>query len=390
MKMDFIANPNPSSKTRFSSHHIRSLDGLRGVAFLLVFFRHYGISSHQNLLFVKIVTYVCMVGWVGVDLFFVLSGFLITGILLDTRARPGYFVNFYARRALRIFPLYYTVLGVLFVLTPWLHLEWHRGHLAYLFYAGNIAYNLNPDLAQVRPAVSFLHLWSLAVEEQFYLVWPLMIMLTASRQRLARICGYLSLGGLALRICLLLSMPHGDAYEWCYAELPTHMDGLLFGALAAICVRTLPLEGTLRLARKILPYALVTVGVVLAWGGPDFHSTSMIVVGFPVLAALFACICLLALEPGSPANRFGNLSVLRFIGRYSYGMYVYHILFWPMLSWMQPWLQIRLQSVVLGGVCFTLLMLLGTMSLAIASYELYEKQWLRLKNRFAYEKGQPA
>jgi peptidoglycan/LPS O-acetylase OafA/YrhL len=385
MKMDFIAN----SKTRLSSHHIRSLDGLRGVAFLLVFFRHYGISSHQGTSGMRIVTSICSGGWVGVDLFFVLSGFLITGILLDTRGCPGYFANFYARRALRIFPLYYTVLGILFVLTPWLHLEWHKGHLAYLFYAGNIAYNLNPDLAQVRPAVSFLHLWSLAVEEQFYLVWPLVVMLTASRQRLARICGYLSLAGLALRICLLVSMPHGDAYEWSYAELPTHMDGLLFGALAAICIRTLTSERTLRLVRKVLPCALLVMGFVLVRGGPDFHSTPMIVVGFPALAAVFACICLLALEPGSLMNRFGNLSALRFIGRYSYGMYVYHILFWPALSWMQPWLQIRLHSLVLGGVCFTLLMLGGTMALAVASYELYEKQWLRLKSRFAYDKPQP-
>jgi peptidoglycan/LPS O-acetylase OafA/YrhL len=302
---------------------------------------------------------------------------------------PGYFANFYARRALRIFPLYYTVLGILFVLTPWLHLEWHKGHLAYLFYAGNIAYNLNPDLAQVRPAVSFLHLWSLAVEEQFYLVWPLVVMLTASRQRLARICGYLSLTGLALRICLLVSMPHGSAYEWSYAELPTHMDGLLFGALAAICIRTLTLERTLRLVRKVLPCALLVMGFVLIQGGPDFHSTPMIVVGFPALAAVFACICLLALEPGSLMNQFGSLSALRFIGRYSYGMYVYHILFWPALSWMQPWLQIRLHSLGLGGVCFTLLMLGGTMVLAVASYELYEKQWLRLKSRFAYDKPQP-
>ncbi|MEO6805803.1 MAG: acyltransferase [Edaphobacter sp.] len=383
--MDFIANP----KTRLSSHHIRSLDGLRGVAFLLVFFRHYGISSHQGSWWIKIVTSICSVGWAGVDLFFVLSGFLITGILLDTRGHPGYFSNFYARRALRIFPLYYTVMGVLFALTPWLHLEWHKGHLAYLFYAGNIAYYLNPDLAQVRPAVSFLHLWSLAVEEQFYLVWPLVVMLAASPQRLAKICGYLSLGGLALRICLLASMPHGNAYEWSYAELPTHMDGLLFGALAAICIRTFPLDRTLQLVRKILPGALIVMGFVLVRGGPDFHSTPMILAGFPALAAVFACLCLLALRPGSFANRFGSLSALRFIGRYSYGMYVYHILFWPGLSWIQPWLQVRLHSIVLGGVCFTLLMLGGTMALAVASYELYEKQWLRLKSRFAYDKSQP-
>ncbi|MGH9596177.1 MAG: acyltransferase family protein, partial [Edaphobacter sp.] len=197
------------------------------------------------------------------------------------------------------------------------------------------------------------------------------------------------LGGLAIRICLLVSMPHGNAYEWCYAELPTHMDGLLFGALAAICIRTLTLERTLRLVRKILPGTVLVMGLVLVRGGPDFHSTPMILVGFPALAAVSACICLLALEPGSFTNRFGSLSALRFIGRYSYGMYVYHILFWPGLSWIQPWLQVRLHSIVLGGVCFTLLMLGGTMVLAVASYELYEKQWLKLKNRFAYDKSQP-
>jgi peptidoglycan/LPS O-acetylase OafA/YrhL len=186
-----------------------------------------------------------------------------------------------------------------------------------------------------------------------------------------------------------MSMPHGNAYEWCYAELPTHMDGLLFGALAAICIRTLTVERTLWLVHRILPCALLVLGFVLVRGGPDFHSIPMIVVGFPALAAVFACICLLALEPKSLASRFGSLSALRFIGRYSYGMYVYHILFWPGLTWMQSWLQVRFHSVVLGGVCFTLLMLGGTIVLAVASYELYEKQWLRLKSRFAYDKSQP-
>jgi peptidoglycan/LPS O-acetylase OafA/YrhL len=316
----------------------------------------------------------------------VLSGFLITGILLDTREQARYFTNFYARRALRIFPLYYTVLAILLILTPWLHLQWYRGHLAYLFYAGNIAFNLNPDLAQVRPAVSLLHLWSLAVEEQFYLIWPLVVMLISNRKRLVWICGGLSLGGLALRICLLLWLPRGDAYEWCYAQLPTHMDGLLSGALAAIWIRMMPLEQVLEGARKILPYALVVTGSVIVFSGIDFHSVGMIVIGFPALAITFGCFVLLALRPASFVNRFGNVRMLRFIGRYSYGMYVYHILFWLGLAWVQRWLQGKLHSTVLGGVSFTLLMLGGTLVMSIVSYELYEKQWLRLKKRFAYER----
>jgi peptidoglycan/LPS O-acetylase OafA/YrhL len=355
----------------------------------MVFFRHYGMTSHATNIWLKSASLICFGGWMGVDLFFVLSGFLITGILLDTRELPTYFRNFYARRALRIFPLYYTVLAVLFVLTPWLHLQWHKGHWAYAFYAGNVAYSLNPSLSSVQPYVSFLHLWSLAIEEQFYLVWPFVVMMVANRRRLAWICGGLSACGLILRVGLLVWLPRGDAYEWCYAQLPTHMDGLLYGALGAIIVRALPLELALSWGRRVVPFAFGTLILVIAFGGIDFHSVLMIVLGFPALAATFACTVLFALRSGSVVNRIGNLSMLRFVGRYSYGMYVYHILFWPWLARMQPWLQAHLHSVVLGGVCFTLLMLGGTIVVAVASYELYEKPWLRLKRLFAYEKREP-
>jgi len=354
----------------------------------MVFFRHYGMTSHLNHPWARFIFSVCFGGWMGVDLFFVLSGFLITGILLDTRELPGYFTKFYARRALRIFPLYYTVLAVLFVLTPYLHLQWHTGHLAYLFYAGNIAYILNENLATVQPSVSLLHLWSLAVEEQFYLAWPLVVMMVGSRRRLAWICGGLSVCGLILRVVLLLWLPRESAYEWCYAQLPTHMDGLLYGALAAIGVRAIPLDRVLRGVRRGLPFAVVTLLAVITAGGSDFHSLPMTLLGFPALAATFAGVVLLALKPGSLVNTVGMQRGLRFVGRYSYGMYVYHILFWPGLSWIQPWLQARL-GLVVGGISFVLLMLAGTMLAAVASYELYEKQWLRLKGRFAYQRTSP-
>jgi peptidoglycan/LPS O-acetylase OafA/YrhL len=164
------------------------------------------------------------------------------------------------------------------------------------------------------------------------------------------------------------------------------MDGMLYGALAAIWIRTAPLELALRRARKILPFALGTLGLVIAVGGIDFHSISMMVLGFPALAATFGCLVLLALQDESLVNGFGKIRALRFIGSYSYGMYVYHILFWLGLAWIQRWLQIRLHSTVLGGLSFVRLMFGGTLVLSVASYELYEKQWLRLKRRFAYEK----
>ncbi|CAN5426650.1 hypothetical protein BH10ACI4_BH10ACI4_22060 [soil metagenome] len=91
---------------RVSSRHFTSLDGFRGIAFLMVFVRHYALSSHAHSRAMSLAGIVGQAGWMGVDLFFTLSGFLITGILLDTRDHPRYFRNFYARRALRIFPLY--------------------------------------------------------------------------------------------------------------------------------------------------------------------------------------------------------------------------------------------------------------------------------------------
>jgi peptidoglycan/LPS O-acetylase OafA/YrhL len=373
----------------FSNRHIRSLDGLRGVAILLVFFRHFGLTSHATARWVKVIAAVSYGGWMGVDLFFVLSGFLITGILLDTRENPRYFTNFYMRRALRIFPVYYTVLGVLLLLTPLLRLEWHWGHAAYWIYLGNVAYNLKPSLSVLRPAVSFVHLWSLAVEEQFYLVWPLVVMVVSSRRRLAYVCGWLSVGGLVLRLSLLAFLPRGIAYEWCYFQLPTHMDGLLYGAVAAIWVRSMALEQAMRWARRILPFALAALALVVGFNGFDFHSFAMITAGFPALAATFGCVVLLALKPGSILYRCSDLKGLRFVGRYSYGMYLFHILFLPGLVWMQPWLQGRLHSVVLGGIGFVLLMFGGTLGTAVLSYEVYEKQWLRLKGRFAYQKQTP-
>ena len=108
-------------------------------------------------------------GWSGVDLFFVLSGFLITGILFDTQDDPAYYKKFYVRRSLRIFPIYYIFLAV-YGLFAFLHLDghFHLGHIAFLFYLGYPAILLRPALQSVSPSVHFDHLWSLCAEEQFY------------------------------------------------------------------------------------------------------------------------------------------------------------------------------------------------------------------------------
>ncbi len=323
-------------------------------------------------------------GWMGVDLFFVLSGFLITGILLDTRNQHHYFRNFYARRTLRIFPLYYGLFLLLFLLTPIIHLQWRPGHIAYLFYAGNIAYNLDPTISQIKPAVEMLHFWSLAVEEQFYLIWPLLILLIPTRKALVRTCLGLSAFGLLLR-CLLVHWSLGRGSEWAYAELPTHMDGLLAGSLAAIWFRAIPLQTIVGRVRWVLPAAAIALAGIIAYSrSGNFSSTGMTTLGYPILATFFVCVLLLALKPGTPASRLGSAPILRFFGKYSYGMYIFHFVFNSATARFQPVLQAHLHSIVLGGLAYVGLVFLGTILVSVLSYNLYEKHWLRMKSKFRY------
>jgi peptidoglycan/LPS O-acetylase OafA/YrhL len=367
---------------RPSARHISSLDGFRGIAFLLVFVRHYSLTSHMTSWVAKTAMNIGQGGWIGVDLFFALSGFLITGILLDTRSREGYFRFFFARRALRIFPLYYGVAVILLLLTPVLHLHWQRGQLAYLFYCGNIAAGLNSSLTIVRPAVSLLHLWSLAVEEQFYLLWPFVIFLIPRLRHLAYTCAALSVVALLLRLVLLTKLTATSGEEWSYNLLFTHMDGLLLGSLGAIWVRARPLDSIVPVVRKISVVSFLALIVVFYFSGSDFHALPLTILGYPLLAAMFTSLLLQALERGSLAARLGNLRILRFFGKYSYGLYVYHYLLSPLTAGTQSWFQVKLHSRLLGGLTYVCVVFLATTVVAMLSFQLYEKQWLKLK-RFA-------
>jgi len=151
-----------------------AVDGLRGVAILVVFFYHYAgsLGAHATSLSLRVVGFAFGMGWTGVDLFFVLSGFLITGILYDTRDDEGYYTKFYYRRALRIFPLYFFIVLVLIACTRLIGAQWRPSHLFFLVYLGYPAALIWPSLTQFSPVVQITHVWSLSVEEQFYTLWP--------------------------------------------------------------------------------------------------------------------------------------------------------------------------------------------------------------------------
>ena len=151
-----------------------ALDGLRGIAILAVFFYHYaaGLADRAPSGALHALGMIFAFGWSGVDLFFVLSGFLITGILYDTQSDPHYYRSFYGRRVLRIFPPFYLLALIYLLLTPLVGAHWRLIHISYLLYLGFPFALIWPSLMQISPLVLTAHLWSLCAEEQFYLLWP--------------------------------------------------------------------------------------------------------------------------------------------------------------------------------------------------------------------------
>src|SRR5882762_4814287 len=204
------------------------LDGLRGIAILLVMVYHfwfYGFAFGRQTILERMYSHTAGVGWIGVDLFFVLSGFLITGILYDSRNDPHYYRVFYARRTIRIFPLYYAFLALFCGIVPmalgFLHhpevAPSHDSTTAKLFVW---SYTLNwyegfKGFSIV--SASLQHFWSLSIEEQFYLAWPFLV-LTLTRRRLLSLCGVLVLLAFVLRAVLLRLQLTDAAYAWTFCR----------------------------------------------------------------------------------------------------------------------------------------------------------------------------
>lgn len=361
---------------------LTSLDGWRGVAILLVFVRHYFLTTQVHQPWIRAAMGVASAGWIGVDLFFVLSGFLITGILLDTRGHKSYFRNFYARRTLRIFPLYYGVLLLALALTPFLHLQWRPADVTHFLYVGNIAVQFDPSLMGIKPWINLDALWSLAVEEQFYMLWPLAVLWIADRRPLRWIAGLMGIA-LLLRVGMLVLLPVGHAFEWNYKVLPMRADGLLCGAAAAILFRSGSAQhGADRLRLPSWFAGAGIAAIIVCDHRLEFHSVLSSILVFPCLGILFARLLLVALHARTWAYRIGSTGWLRFFGRYSYGMYIFHRLLNSV--GLMRWLQERTGSMLLGGVLYVILMLALATVAAVLSYELFERHFLKLKRRFSY------
>jgi len=378
--------PSSRAAPRLSGH-LPALDGLRGLAIILVLIEHF-VRLQPATLLERFVCRGAAVGWVGVDLFFALSGFLITGILLEAKGGERFFRNFYLRRAFRIFPLYYGCLLLVFFGLPHLGVFGPDETRNLLHTQGWFwSYLSNVMIARAGSlAVSPMqHFWSLAVEEQFYLVWPLIVWLLP-RRRLKAVCLSALLGSLAIRMTLRVLGAPGAVL---YVLTPTHLDPLAAGAWLALAARE---PGGLDWVKARVPGALALgllgiAAIMLTAHGPVVETLAMQSVGYPLLALTCAALLAGALTGpvGSPLGRLWRSKVLGFFGRFSYGLYVLHPLLLLLVAWQGfdvAWFAQRAGSQLLGQVVFAGLMTALSVGVALVSWHAWEQPFLRLKSRF--------
>ncbi len=351
--------------------HMPGLDGVRGLAILLVVPHNTAVGTEG---LARVFTLAASAGWVGVQLFFVLSGFLITLRLLDALGSATYYRTFYARRILRIFPLYYATLTLLFIVLPAIglpvvtdsqHQIWSWVYLS----------NWTDPMGLNVPGLG--HFWSLAVEEQFYLTWPLLV--AVGSRRLLHVC--LAVAGAAVLFRLVLLWQGASPYAiylWTFCR----MDALALGAAAAAYFRRAdfalppPLPGRL----FWLSMAMIVAGAVptALYRSREFANLSF---GFTLLAVAFAMFVLAVATPGGEWwRRALQARWLRLVGKYSYAMYVFHLpldlvlrdSFFDRLAWAGSW----------RPVAYMAVMTLLSYGAAFLSYHALEKHFLRLKRYF--------
>jgi len=337
--------------------YIPGLDGLRFIAFLLVFYFHFNLETG--------------VGWYGVDLFFVISGYLITTILISIKKSGGRLFPFYVRRALRILPLYY-----LFLIVAIGFFGYHSGGNASLL--ANITHTSNLYFGYTGQWFLPKHVWSLSMEEQFYLLWPLVVLLL-SVPNLQRLLRYMIMSAVLARIAAHLA---GFSPTAIYTLPWFRWDTLGSGALLALSIESHdPIVSFISRYRwKFLILSVLVIWCATAGNIVKNASLAWPAIGFS--SVILACGCLVA----AVINRDYLVNVLevaplRFLGKISYGLYLWH----PLVRW----LLIKYFGEMWGNPAnqdplIIALTLLGTVLIASVSWFLFERPILSLKRVVAY------
>jgi peptidoglycan/LPS O-acetylase OafA/YrhL len=364
-----------------------ALDGIRGIAIILVLFHHLTLYRPTRGLDGWIAS-VPLIGWSGVDLFFVLSGFLITGILIDARSSERYFSSFYARRTLRIFPLYYLVVFVSLVVLP-LVPAWHQVMVGmdapppqwpYWSYLTNFAV-AERDFRHGILDVA----WSLAIEEQFYIVWAAVVWLCPPRW-LGALCAALVLGAPLARVGAVAGGAEPVAV---YVLTWYRADALATGALLAWLARRGWMPWLASIAPRVAIGALAgLVAVVVIDGDTWWWGPWMQRVGFSLLAITGAAMLVAAVAkpPGSLWPRMLSANWLRAFGKYSYCLYLIHL---PVMRLVRTFVLPEDQFAAFGSpwagqLVFYALATIPAFAVAWLSWRVFEGPILKLKNRFPY------
>ncbi len=365
---------------KFESNRILELDGLRGLAILLVILFHIAlIAPPPSRALINFMYF----GWSGVDLFFVLSGFLIGGILIDHRESQNYFKAFYARRFFRIIPIYFLIIiayALAYKLTAVSRTYVVRevgppmGWLAYFSFTNNLWIARHDNMHIFLPVT-----WSLAVEEQFYLTIPFIV-----RYMNPKYLKYLVIGtivtvcGLRSYACLSGVVTQNQAYVFPLFRA----DALMIGIGSALLVRNEKFMEWLRSNPWALYIALAVLGTAIAKMGsalPAEHmspATPLMTFGLTVVALFYATLLLLALtRPKEPAAIVGRFYPLRYLGKLSYCIYLVHEIFFGLTEADEKYM------VIVACV--------STIAFAQISWTFFESKLLKFGHRVKYGQAKP-
>jgi peptidoglycan/LPS O-acetylase OafA/YrhL len=350
-----------------------ALDGVRGLAILMVvFFHNFGFANYFYF------------GWLGVDLFFVLSGFLITEILLKTVGKSNYLKNFFLKRALRIFPLYYTVLivSIFFLsLIPTLgdNLGYYVDNQIWLWtFLQNWLFIFN----EPEKTNFLVHFWSLAVEEQFYLVWPFLILFVRKPKVLLVLVSTILLFIIFLRVWLWTN--HVQLQNYFNPYTFTRFDGICIGCMLAL-IMTINFN-FLRKYNTVIVLTLAVLNFIFYFlnKASSYALPYLPFFGYTSFAFVFAFLIYEAVAGKNKlVNYIFRLPALKFLGKISYGLYVFH---WPIYLALFPKLVATLNhslnlNVHSSQIASSLIATLIGLGVSIISYYTFETKFLRLKNK---------
>ena len=394
-----VQSPWKSKKMADSSSHtlfaaeapigrIPALDGIRGLAICLVLWWHFAVSpvranlqnlqNHPSLLKIAELS---RFTWSGVDLFFVLSGFLIGGILLDSSRSPSYFSTFYIRRAYRIIPLYAViVLSTLVLIAIYGHLGWSRYAKEFSYYVLFLQ-NFRMAATQSFGPLGLGATWSLAIEEQFYLTLPIVVR-RVNRRVLWRLLAGAVVAAPLLRILFMKFLK----MQWIavYVLMPCRADALCLGVLIAMAIRSPSVWGAI-VARRTYVYAALALACVAGMWMLMSHvqpfTTELLGLEYSLLTVIYSLLLVSTLVSAQLSSLL-SFPPLRFMGTIAYGLYLFQSLVSFGLE--RVMLHFGRTADMVGTFQLSVLAVLTCIGLAATSWRYFEKPLVGRGHRYRY------